>query len=160
MARSQRQGPSTTDFILNGQRNYSFSADVDRIVANTEKRMLLVMKQSLLNAVNEMQTPVAKGGKMRVDTGFLRASGQPSLNGMPQGMSMKPKEAGPGSYDWKPAQTEVILGQMQFGAIFFFGWTANYAKYREAYDGFMYSTVQRWQNIVDGVVAEAKARFK
>ncbi|AHJ10709.1 hypothetical protein P106B_26 [Rhizobium phage vB_RglS_P106B] len=132
------------------------AADIDRIVVNTEKRMLLVMKQSLINAINEMQTPVGKGGKMRVDTGFLRASGQASLNGMPSGPSMKPKE---GSFDWSSTQTEATIGSMQFGAVLHWAWTANYARYREAYDGFMYSTLQNWQQIVDKVVAEAKARF-
>lgn len=158
MARRSRQGPSTTDFIIN-KRNYSFEADVDRIVVNTEKRMLMVMKQSLLNAINEMQTPVAKGGKMRVDTGFLRASGQASLNGVPNGPSVKPTDAAKGQYDWKPAQAETTIGQMQFGSTLFWGWTANYAIYREARDGFAYATIQRWQQIVDGVVAEAKKRF-
>lgn len=158
MARRSRQGPSTTDFILNSRGN-SLAADVDRIVANTEKRMLLVMKQSLINAINEMQTPVGKGGKMRVDTGFLRASGQASLNAMPSGPSVKPKGAAPGTYDWNSGATEATIGGMQFGAVLFWAWSANYARYREAYDGFMHSTLQNWQQIVDKVVAEAKARF-
>lgn len=161
MARRSRQGPRTTDFLLNS-RNYTFQADVDRIVVNTEKRLVLVMKQSLINAINEMQTPVAKGGKMRVDTGFLRASGQASLTGVPTGPSIKPKDATKGKIDdgeKKYPQTEATIGQLQFGITFYFGWTANYARYREAYDGFMYATVQNWQKIVDDVVAEAKRRF-
>jgi hypothetical protein len=151
-----RQGPSTTDFILNS-RDYTFAADVDRIVANTEARMLLVMKQSLINAINEMQTSTAKGGKMRVDTGFLRASGQASLNGMPNGPSVKPKDAAPGAF--QPPAPEATIGGMEFGATLFWGWTANYARYREAYDGFLHSTLQNWQQIVDAVIAEAKQRF-
>lgn len=165
MARRARQGPSKTDFILN-KRDYSFQADVDRIVVNTEKRMLMVMKQSLINTINDMQTPVAKGGKMRVDTGFLRASGQASLNGMPSGPDMKPKEAKKGEYDSgekeytkKAPAVEATIGQMEFGSTLYWGWTANYARYREAYDGFMYSSIQKWQQTVDAVVAEAKRRF-
>lgn len=165
MARRARQGPSKTDFILN-KRNYSFQADVDKIVVNTEKRMLMVMKQSLINTINEMQTPVKKGGKMRVDTGFLRASGQASLNGMPTGPEMKPKDATAGQFDdgnteytKKFPVVEAVIGKMQFGSVLFFGWTARYASYREAYDGFMYSAIQNWQKTVDTVVAEAKRRF-
>lgn len=158
MARRPRQGPYTSDFILN-KRNYSFEAQVDEIVVNTKKRMLLVAQQSTLKAINEMQTPVAKGGKMRVDTGFLRASGQTSLNGMPTGPNRKPKDAVKGQYDWKPAQAETTIAQLKLGSTLFFGWTANYARYREAYDGFMYATVQRWQQIVDSVIEEAKKRF-
>jgi len=158
MARRSRQGPRTSDFKL-GSRNYSFAADVDRIVINTEKRLLMVMKQSLINTTNEMQLAVAKGGKMRVDTGFLRASGQASLNGMPTGPEVKPKDAPPGSYDYKAAQTEAVVGSMQFGSTFYWGWTANYARYREAYDGFMYGAIQNWQQTVNAVVAEARRRF-
>ena len=119
---------STWDVTLNG-RGSSFEAQVDRIVANTEKRLDLVMKQSLINTINYMhkvgpsvastkaainvglggggrgksykpiQGPVAaagEGGRMRVDTGFLRASGQLSFNGMPTGPSIKPADAAPG----------------------------------------------------------------
>lgn len=161
MARTQRQGPSTTDFILNS-RSYSFSADIDRIVANTEARMLMVMKEALQNAINEAQLPVKKGGKMRVDTGFLRMTGQASLTGMPNGPSVKPKDATKGQYDdgeREQTQAIAIIGQMEFGSTLYFGWTANYARYREAYDGFLYGAIQNWQKNVDGVIAEAKRRF-
>ena len=165
MARQARYGPHRYEYEL-GRRNYSFEAQVDKIVVNTEKRMNLVMQQSLLNAINEMQVPVAKGGKMRVDTGFLRASGQSSLNGAPTGPSIFPKEHEHlrgqhlGTLDtFKIADTEVTIGKMKFGSTFFWGWTANYAKYREAYDGFMYSVIQNWQQIVNKVVNEAKQRF-
>lgn len=135
----------------------SFEAQVDKIVVNTEKRLTLVMQQSLLNAVNEMQTPTAKGGRMRVDTGFLRASGQSSLNGMPTGPSRNMN--GQTNIIWNENQTELVIAKLTFGSTFFFGWTANYAKYRNAFDGFLDVTVQRWQQIVDNVVNEAKQRF-
>lgn len=181
MARRTRQGPSTTEFILNS-RGGSFAADVDRIIANTEKRLDLVMKQSLLNTINDMQKvgpsvastkadiknagskigPVAaagEGGRMRVDTGFLRASGQLSLNGMPTGPNQKPKDALPGSFKWDGATLQGEIGGAEIGATFWWGWTASYARYREAYDGFMYAALQKWQQTVDAVIAEAKRRF-
>ena len=133
---------------------------MDEIVVTTQKRMDLVMRQSIHTAVEQMQVPVAKGGKMRVDTGFLRASGQSSLNGMPTGPSRKPKDAQKGQFDWKDHQFEANIANLKPGSTFFFGWTAEYAKYREAYDGFMDSVLQRWQQIVNDVVAEAKKRFK
>lgn len=143
-------------------KKQSFSAQVDTIIVNTEKRLELVMKQSLLNAINEMQKPVAKGGKMRVDTGFLRASGQSSLTGMPSGPSRKPDNAEKGQFDdgSRPSTvTAATIGRMKAGVTLFYGWTANYAKYRETYDGFMESVLQNWQQIVDDVVNEAKKRF-
>ena len=56
-------------------------------------------------------------------------------------------------------QATILLAKLQFGATFWFGWTANYARYREAYDGFLYSVAQDWQNIVNRVIAEAKKRY-
>ncbi|RUW55657.1 hypothetical protein EOA32_00925 [Mesorhizobium sp. M1A.F.Ca.ET.072.01.1.1] len=103
------------------------------------------------------QTPVAKGGRMRVDTGFLRASGQASLNGVPTG-PVRP-EAGK-TYSYNENSVIAALSKLRFGANFFFGWTANYAKYREAYDGFLEGALQRWQQTVNEVVAEIKARIK
>jgi hypothetical protein len=63
------------------RRDYSsnLTADVEEIVAVSEKRMTALMRQSLQDVINIMQEPVAKGGRMRVDTGFLRSSGQGSL---------------------------------------------------------------------------------
>lgn len=182
---------STWDVRLNG-RDGSFEAQIDRIVANTEKRLELVMKQSLINTINDMQTvgpsvastkaaiktglggsgkgknykpvqgPVTaqgKGGRMRVDTGFLRASGQVSFNGMPTGPSRKPEDANSGSFNWQGAMMEAEIQTATVGATIYWGWTASYAKYREAYDGFMYASLQNWQKTVDAVIAEAKKRF-
>lgn len=188
MARRSRQGPSTTDFILNS-RNNSFEAQVDRIVVNTEKRLLLVQKQALIDTINEMQLvgpskravqaaidaglgsegrgkkktqvqgPVAapgKGGRMRVDTGFLRASGQASLTGMPVGPTRGAKD---GSYNYDASVTEATIGNMELGVTLYWGWTAAYARYREAYDGFMYAALQNWPQTVNRIVEEAKRRF-
>lgn len=153
MARQAKFGPHRYEYEL-GKRNYSFAAQVDRIFVNTDKKLNLVQKQALINIIEEMQTPVSKGGKMHVDTGFLRASGQASLNGMPTGQSIPSK-----TIPQVESNATLIIGQMQLGSTLFWGWTANYAKYREAYDAFMYSAIQNWQKTVDNVVAEAKKRF-
>lgn len=137
-----------------------FEAQVDAIVAKTEKRMLALMRESIQRTVDDAQLPVAKGGRMRVDTGFLRASGQGSLNGMPTGPARGESKV-KGFYDnGGDTPTILELSKMQFGATFFFGWTAAYARYREAYDGFLEGAVQKWQQTVDAVAAEIKARIK
>ena len=84
---------------------------------------------------------------MRVDTGFLRASGQASLNGMPSGPSRGERKE-PNSYSYNSNDIQVRLGEMQLGSVFYFGWTAAYARYRELYDGFLEGAVQHWQSIV------------
>lgn len=130
------------------QRAYkSFSAQVEDIVAVSEKRMVALMRQSLQDVINNAQTPVAKGGRMRVDTGFLRASGQASLNGMPTGPTRGERDA-PNSYNFDDRNVEVRLGELKFGATFFFGWTAEYARYRELFDGFLEGALQHWARIV------------
>jgi hypothetical protein len=152
MAGGATYGPHRYQFEL-GKRNYKFGAEVDEIVQRTEKRMLALMRE---RTVNDAQIPVAKGGKMRVDTGFLRASGQGSLNGMPTG----PSRGDPnGTYPYDPQPMIAVLGSMQLGAVFHFGWTANYAKYREAYDGFLESALQKWPQTVEAVTTEIKGRI-
>lgn len=132
------------------QRAYqSITADIDEIIAVSEKRMIELMRQSLQDVINEAQLPVGKGGRMRIDTGFLRLSGQASLTGMPTGPSMRDLTA-KHAYDngETPTNITVQLGELKLGATFFFGWTANYARYRELYDGFLEGALQNWARIV------------
>lgn len=137
-----------------GKRNYDVKSDIDRFVANTEQRLLNVVAQSILDTVKDVQTPVAKGGRMRVKTGFLRLSGIGSLNAAPVGLSKPVK--GNVYAEWKGDAIEATLSKMKFGDVFYFGWTAHYAKYREAFDGFLESALQNWQTHVDKAVAYYK----
>ena len=52
--------------------NKDFGVKLDKIIANTEKKMFAVFKDSFQDLIEEASTPVSAGGKMRVDTGFLR----------------------------------------------------------------------------------------
>lgn len=133
-----------------------FSAVVDEWVLKSERRMDAIMKQSAQEVINEAQTPVAKGGHMRVDTGFLRASGSVSLNGLPSGPS---RPAAPGG-TYEPADISLEIAKAKLGDTIFFGWVANYARAREAKDGFARLAAQNWSKIVARVTAQAKARIK
>lgn len=127
------------------------------IVAASDKRMLALMRQSLQDVVNDAQTPTAKGGRMRVDTGFLRASGQASIGSMPTG----PVRGDPdGTYLFEENSVITTLAKLELGQTFFFGWTANYARYREAYDGFLEVALQKWQKIVDRNTETIRQRVK
>lgn len=169
-------------------RNYSFTAQVDDIVKRVEIRMIRLSQASFNELIETAQTPgpskksiaagiakglgrmgrkkrdiiqgpitaPGKGGKMRVDTGFLRASGRLSYDGMPTG-PLRPTKGE--SYTWSQSeQVTVKLQSLQIGQTVYFGWTANYAKYREAYDGFLISAIQDWQRIVDSWAEKIKAR--
>lgn len=136
-----------------------FSSQVDDIIMQTEKRLIALARQSTQEVVDQAQTPAAKGGKMRVDTGFLRASGQMSLNGMPTG-PVRPDNDEVGGYDWRETTVVTTLAKLKLGTSVFFGWTANYAEHRETYDGFLASAVQNWPSIVDKVTRQIKGRIK
>jgi hypothetical protein len=128
----------------------NLKTQIDDFVINSNERMLAVVRQSISEVVEEAQTPVAKGGRMRVKTGFLRASGIATLNTLPSGQSKgDPK----GSYTWKGESINVVLAQIKIGDVFFFGWTARYAKIREVYDGFLETSLQNWQSHVDKATA-------
>lgn len=159
MARQAKYGPYNYERIL-GMRNYNFAANVDEFVRATDKRMRALVLQSTEDLINQAQTPVAKGGKMRVDTGFLRASGQMSLTGMPSGPSRGEvdEDGNKKKYSAKQFSATATLANFQLGETIYFGWTAEYAKYREAFDGFLFSALQNWQSIVNKVAADIKRR--
>jgi hypothetical protein len=134
-----------------------FSAQVDDFVRQSDERMDAVFKASVQDVFNQASLARAKGGRMRVDTGFLRASGSMSLTGMPSGPSLKPKDAKKDQYGFNANLSG--LAEARIGATVFVGWTANYAKFRELKDGFLETALQNWQQIVDKNVARLRARI-
>ena len=142
------------------RRQYgSFKADVEDIVAVSDKRLTALMRASLSDVVDNAQQSTAKGGRMRVDTGFLRASGQASLTGLPTG-PVRGERTEPNSYSYDNASVTVTLGDLKLGATWFFGWTANYARYRELYDGFLEGALQHWGRIVAFNTETIRERIK
>ena len=130
---------------------YNF-ANLDQWAKKSKARMLAIAQTATQSVIDDAQRPVGKGGRMRVDTGFLRASGQASLSGLPTGPSRKGEAFGEQDH-------AAIIGQLQLGNSLWFGWTAEYAKYREGYDAFLALAVQNWQSYVNAAVAEGKRRF-
>lgn len=181
LARKFRYGPYNYERTL-GQRSYKLEAQVGEIVSKTDRRLTAVVRASVIDLVEEANTPgpskrsylkdiakglggrgkkkvqgpikpTSKGGRMRVDTGFLRASGKASLTGMPTG-PVRGEMKEPNSYPYNADIAETVIKGVKIGSTIFYGWTANYAKYREAYDGFLYGAIQNWQRIVDKNVAK------
>lgn len=124
----------------------SFSAQVGDWVAQSERRMSAVHKQSTQDVIEMAQTTVAKGGKMRVDTGFLRASGVASLDGLPFGETTPTTGI---TYSASDQDVTLVINQAGLGDTIYFGWLAEYARPREARDGFMRSAAQMWKVIVN-----------
>lgn len=132
---------------------------MDKIKAwadKSEERMLQVVQEALQDVVEDAQTTKASGGNMRVDTGFLRASGGAALNEIPKGESVgRERSAGEEGVLPEYANIEpvtITLAKMKLGDKFYFGWTANYAQKREVFDGFMESAAQKWSQFVDAAV--------
>jgi hypothetical protein len=118
----------------------SFSAQVDDFIKRSEVYHTAVLKQSAQDFVADAQTPVAKGGRMRVDTGFLRNSHVSGLNG---------------STALSGAESYVLtIAKMKLGDILDGGWTADYAIHREfgargqAPDMFARGAAQKWPSFV------------
>jgi hypothetical protein len=120
--------------------NRKFIADVEAFKNKTIEQMLRVAKASIQDTIQTAQTPVAQGGDMPVDTGFLRNS----LVTKAKGGDLD----GPNSY---------ILGLSTFelGDPFSVAWTADYAIPRHYLVGtsgggglWRDKAAQRWQGIV------------
>lgn len=147
------------------QRAYStLTADIEAFVKRSDERIVAIARASIQDVIINAQQAVKKGGRMRVDTGFLRASGQPSLTGMPSG-PLRGEMTAPNSYpspdDYSKATAVIVtIGKLEMGNTFFFGWTAGYAKYRELYDGFLEGSLQNWARIVAFNTDDLRNRLK
>jgi len=140
----------------------SFSAKVSDWVAKTKVRTKAVRNQSVQDVVRIMQTPVAQGGNMPVDTGFLRSSGLAGLNGV-----VPPLVGHPGgdAYGWDEGQINLVLANAKLEDTITFAYGANYAVYQEYgtmhFEGrrFVALAAQQWPQIVEKNCAQAETRF-
>lgn len=136
--------------------NKDFSVKMDKIIADAENKMFAVFKDSFQDVIEEASTPVAAGGKMRVDTGFLRSTGSGAINSVPKGESegrkRQPGEIGIlseyATYNFTNSLQSLLL-KMKPEDTIYWGWSAKYAPVREFYDGFLISACQNWKTYVD-----------
>lgn len=123
----------------------------------SKMRQEAIFRQTVQTLAHRSNTPIAQGGKLPVDTGFLRASQAGSRIGMPYGPTKGQRNqvyatpfAGP---------IELIVAQSNIGDTVWIGWTAEYAIYMEARYGFMRSEAQNWQFIVQQATNEVRIRI-
>ena len=128
----------------------AFEVSVSDFADLTENRMLAVFKESAQDVLEEAQTPVAKGGRMPVDTSFLRNSLVSGLNG-------SFSNSGPESY-------VATIVELELGDVAKFGWTAEYAEHQEYGTKYMTgkfyagSAVARWPEFVKRNAAKATSK--
>lgn len=135
-----------------------FSADVGAWVAMSKARMTAVFRESTQRVGEEANTTVHEGGKLPIDTGFLRSSYAVSMNGMPLGLGEPPSRDA--TYRFDSGAVDLVINNAEIGDTIFGGWTARYARVQEERNGFQRSAAQRWPQIVNVVVGEVKARIQ
>jgi len=123
----------------------SFSRQINQHAEKYERRMRQVFGASVEQLAELANTPTARGGRMRVDTGFLRSSLQAQRGSMPEGASTPASGA---QYNWSVSSVTAELLRWRPDDSLFLGWTANYAIFREYKDGFRRSAAQKWNSIV------------
>ncbi|AEH79649.1 hypothetical protein SM11_chr2395 [Sinorhizobium meliloti SM11] len=142
----------------------SFSAAVAQWADKVEGAVEAIFKEATHEVVEEMQKPVGQGGRMRVDTGFLRASLLASSTSMPAINASANPVAG-GTYAADFGQIEAVIAGADIGDTLYFGYTASYAGHREygangqPADGFVRLAAQNWPLIVERKASDLKARL-
>jgi len=128
-----------------------FANDVKKFETKFEKRFRATARGAVQTVVMTAERTRGQGGRMRIKTGFLRASIQGSLSGMPSGPADNPSGT---TYDLNaqaagaPLAAILLQWDPAKGMPLFIGWTANYARHREYHDGFLRGAVERWDQHV------------
>lgn len=135
-----------------------FVATVDEWCLEKGKgRLEAIFKQATQKTVSITQS------RIPVDTGFARASIRASLQSMPPIDQSKTKPTG-GSFSYDSGDITLTIAQAEIGMTIFVGYTAAYAgileagSSKQAPSGFVRLAALQWQQTVNEVVAEAKAR--
>lgn len=126
----------------------NFTIQVEAFANKTREQMQNVLRNSVQDVLETAQRPKALGGRMPVDTGFLRNSLASGLNGT----------FGP------PDSSSYVLtvAGMDLGDVARFAWTAAYAIHQELgtskFPGnhFVGAAAAQWQRFVDINVAKVK----
>lgn len=138
----------------------TFGAAMDRWALQLRSRATAIFRESVQEVVSIAQTPVAQGGNMPVDTGWLRASIRGSNESMPQ---VNPSaKAGPATYD--PGQIILVIAGTELGQPLYIGYTAAYAAAQEFGTSkmppraFVALAATQWPQIVNANIERAKQR--
>lgn len=120
--------------------------EINRRAKVYEQRLEAVFKSTAQDMFREMTKPVGDGGRMRVDTGFLRASAMVSTEDFPVADKENPDKNK--KYAFRMGSVSAIIMGAKVTDELFFGFTANYAPYREVHDGFVENAVLQFDAFV------------
>lgn len=144
--------------------NDSFSATVGQWAEDVEGAVEAIFRRSVVVLERTAQLDRGAGGRLRVDTGFLRASLMASTSQMPAiNPAARPAEGQ--TYPYTGAEIEAVIASAEIGQTIYLGYTASYAAHREygargqAPDAFVRTAAQQWPTIVSQVESELKGRL-
>lgn len=143
----------------------TFSAQIDAWVKETKERQVAVFRESAQRITEEILLPVAKGGHMRVETGFMRASLSASLDGglpqfqeRPEAAVKASRESGAPSIAFDISPVGLVISDADIGDTITFAFAANYARHVENRFAPVRLGAQRWPQVVAEVAQDAKRR--
>lgn len=142
----------------------SFEAQVAAWTKKVRGANEAIFKQSVQELVSVAQAARGEGGRMRVDTGFLRSSLMASTSHVPP-INRSAKPVSGQSYAYSGAEITAVIAGAELGDTIFLGYTAAYAAHREfgargqAPDAFVRTAAQQWPQVVARVTAELKIRL-
>ena len=140
-----------------------FGGDVAKFGQRYQARLRAVARESVQDVIEIAQTPTGDGGRMRIDTGFLRASIQAALHAMPSGPTLPKKGAKKGEYTRQAAGEPVAVALLRWDPNtndrLFVGWTADYARARDAHDSYLTGAVELGDQIVKRAAKKAAVGF-
>lgn len=131
------------------------NATIAEWAKKAQGRLETVAKIATQSVAENANLHTGKGGRMRIDTGFLRDSIAGKQGSMPTGVSNRATEQ---NGDASAIETEIA--RWDVSKPFFVGWSASYARYREMRDGFLTVEIQNWQKHVDDAVTEARSKIR
>jgi hypothetical protein len=142
----------------------TFSAKVSAWAAKSKDRMVAVRNTAVERVVEIAQTPIAAGGALPVDTGFLRASLQATTGAAVPAKRGKPGQGGAFSYD--PGDLTLVLAGATLDDVITIAWTADYARHVEygargrPGRAFMRLAAQQWPRAVSEASAGVEASVR
>ena len=137
----------------------TFERDVKRLTDKYRKRLRATARTAVQDLEGEITATRGEGGRLRVDTGFLRASLGWDVGSLPSGPTSSPGGDIPAGATLTGVPLTVALAQWDFNQPLFGGFSASYARPREAKDGFVRGGVEKWDTIVDSAAKRVRARI-
>lgn len=143
----------------------TFSAQIDAWTRKSKARMEAVAKTATQELFIEVLRPMKQGGRMRVVTGFLRASFQASLDA-PVNLSVANPDPENGEFSTDLGAILLVIDGADLGQTIYGAFTANYARPREygargqAPDAFVLTNAQRWPEFVQEAITQVRSEVE